>query len=85
MFSTKVKQLENWDCKDLILERYMPTTNSKAYCSLQENHLKQNKAKHHILLSSGVLLQYNNAVSRSTYNSSPNYIPVFTYKFTCTV
>jgi histone-lysine N-methyltransferase SETMAR len=54
-----------WDYKGPILEHYMPrglTINSKLYCDLLQNHLKHAiRSKHRGLLSSGVLLQHDNA------------------------
>jgi histone-lysine N-methyltransferase SETMAR len=54
-----------WDYKGPILEHYMPrglTINSKSYCDLLHNHLKPAiRSKRRSLLSSGVLLQHDNA------------------------
>jgi histone-lysine N-methyltransferase SETMAR len=54
-----------WDYKGLILERYRPrglTINSKSYCDLLQNHLKPAiSSKRCSMLSSGVLLQHDNA------------------------
>jgi histone-lysine N-methyltransferase SETMAR len=58
-----------WDYKGLILEHYMPrglTINSKSYCDLLQNHLKPAiRSKRRGLLSSGVLLQHDNACSHT--------------------
>jgi hypothetical protein len=54
-----------WNCKGPILEHYMPThctVNSESYCDLLQNHFKPAiRSKSHGLLSSGVLLQHDNA------------------------
>jgi histone-lysine N-methyltransferase SETMAR len=54
-----------WDYRGPILEHYMPrglTINSESYCDLLQNHLKPAiRSKNHSLLSSGVLLQHDNA------------------------
>jgi histone-lysine N-methyltransferase SETMAR len=54
-----------WYRKGPILEHYMPThcsVNSKSYCDLLQNGLKPAiRSKRHSLLSSGVLLQHDNA------------------------
>jgi histone-lysine N-methyltransferase SETMAR len=54
-----------WDYKGPILEHYMLrglTVNSESYCDLLQNHLKPAiRSKRRGLLSSGVLLQHDNA------------------------
>jgi histone-lysine N-methyltransferase SETMAR len=54
-----------WDFKGPILEHYMSrglTINSESYCDLLQNHLKPAiRSKRRGLLSSGVLLQHDNA------------------------
>ena len=54
-----------WDKKGVILEHYMPrgtTVNSASYSDLLQNHHRPAiKSKRHGLLSSGVLLQHDNA------------------------
>jgi histone-lysine N-methyltransferase SETMAR len=54
-----------WNYKGPILEHYMPrglTINSESYCGLLQNHLKPAiRSKRRGLLSSGVLLQHDNA------------------------
>jgi histone-lysine N-methyltransferase SETMAR len=59
-----------WDYKGPILEHYMPrglTINSESYCDLLQNHLKLAiRSKRCGLLSSGVLLQHDNARPHTT-------------------
>jgi histone-lysine N-methyltransferase SETMAR len=54
-----------WDERGVILEHYMPrgnTVNSAAYADLLKNHLRPAiKSKQRGLLSTGVLLQHDNA------------------------
>jgi histone-lysine N-methyltransferase SETMAR len=60
-----------WDYKGPILEHYMPrglTINSESYCDLLQNHLKPAiRSKRHGLLSSGVLLQLDNACPHTAH------------------
>ena len=54
-----------WEERGVILEHYMPrgnTVNSATYADLLKNHLRPaNKSKRRGLMSTGVLLQHDNA------------------------
>ena len=62
-----------WDERGVILEHYMPrgnTVNSATYADLLNNHLcPAINSKRHGLLSTGVLLQHDNAQPHTAYST----------------
>ena len=78
-----------WDEKGIILEHYTPrgtTVTSASYSDLLKNHLRPAiKSKRRGLLSSGVLLQHDNARPTLPYNSCNNHRPAFSVSSSSTI
>jgi len=69
----KVMLILFWDERVVILEHYMPrgkTVTSETYADLLKNHLRPAiKSKRHGLLSTGVLLQHDNAQPHTAHST----------------
>jgi hypothetical protein len=76
------------DAARSLLKHYMPrglTINSESFCDLLQNHLKPAiRSKRRGLLSSGVLLQHDNAPAHSSCDSKENHGSAFgVYSTSC--